>query len=82
MAGYERSQARQDSQAGSLRALKPGRGEVSFKVPKLRRHTLETAIIEHVRSMLPRLNGAEAKRAWLGVSVTPRPNVEGRQAIG
>jgi putative transposase len=47
---YERSQARQDTRAGSYeRTLQTSAGEVSLKVPKLRRQTFETAIIERYR---------------------------------
>ena len=44
---YERSEARQDTRAGSYdRTLQTSAGEVNLKVPKLRRQTFETAIIE------------------------------------
>src|SRR4029077_12371735 len=44
---YERSQGRQDTRAGSYeRSLHTVAGEVNLKVPKLRRQTFETAIIE------------------------------------
>ena len=47
---YERSQARHDTRAGSYdRTLQTSAGEVSLKVPKLRRQTFETAIIERYR---------------------------------
>ena len=47
---YERSQARQDTRAGSYeRTLHTSAGEVRLKVPKLRRQTFETAIIERYR---------------------------------
>ena len=43
---YERSQARQDTRAGSYdRTLQTSAGEVNLKIPKLRRQTFETAII-------------------------------------
>ena len=42
---YERSEARQDTRAGSYeRTLQTSAGEVNLKVPKLRRQTFETAI--------------------------------------
>src|SRR6188472_4237469 len=45
---YERS--RQDTRAGSFeRTLQTSAGEVSLKIPKLRRQTFETAIIERYR---------------------------------
>ena len=44
---YERSEARRDTRAGSYeRKLHTTAGEVKLKVPKLRRQTFETAIIE------------------------------------
>jgi hypothetical protein len=47
---YERSQGRQDTRAGSYeRSLHTLAGEVNLKVPKLRRQTFETAIIERYR---------------------------------
>src|SRR3954453_3097148 len=47
---YERSQARQDPRAGSYeRTLQTSAGEVNPKVPKLRRQTFETAIIDRFR---------------------------------
>ena len=47
---YERSEARQDTRAGSYeRTLQTSAGEVNLKVPKLRRQTFETAIIERYR---------------------------------
>ena len=47
---YERSQARQDTRAGSYdRTLRTSAGEVNLKIPKLRRQTFETAIIERYR---------------------------------
>jgi transposase-like protein len=42
-ARYERSEARQDTRAGSYeRTLQTGAGEVNLKVPKLRRQTFGT----------------------------------------
>jgi transposase-like protein len=47
---YERSEARQDTRAGSYeRTLQTKAGDVSLKIPKLRRQTFETAIIERYR---------------------------------
>src|SRR3981081_4702905 len=47
---YERNGARQDTRAGSYdRTLQTSAGEVNLKVPKLRRQTFETAIIERYR---------------------------------
>ncbi len=47
---YERTEARRDTRAGSYeRKLQTRAGEVRLKVPKLRRQTFETAIIERYR---------------------------------
>src|SRR4051795_9810187 len=47
---YERSQARQDTRAGRYeRTLQTSAGEVRLKIPKLRKQTFETAIIERYR---------------------------------
>ena len=47
---YERSPDRVDTRAGSYkRSLHTKAGEVKLKVPKLRRQTFETAIIERYR---------------------------------
>ena len=44
---YQRTEARRDTRAGSYeRKLHMTAGEVKLKVPKLRRQTFETAIIE------------------------------------
>ena len=49
-ARYERSESCQDTRAGSYdRSLHTKAGEVTLKVPKLRRQTFETAIIERYR---------------------------------
>jgi transposase-like protein len=54
---YERSEARQDTRAGSYeRTLQTSAGDVNIKIPKLRRQTFETAIIERYLSM-PRRAG-------------------------
>src|SRR5262249_56455781 len=47
---YERSAARRDTRAGHYeRGLQTKAGEVRLRVPKLRRQTFETAIIERYR---------------------------------
>src|SRR5215211_6733265 len=47
---YERSDARRDTRAGHYeRGLQTKAGEVRLRVPKLRRQTFETAIIERYR---------------------------------
>jgi transposase-like protein len=47
---YERSEARRDTRAGHYeRGLQAKAGEVRLRVPKLRRQTFETAIIERYR---------------------------------
>jgi putative transposase len=47
---YERNEGRQDTGAGSYeRTLHTKAGDVSLRIPKLRRQTFETAIIERYR---------------------------------
>jgi len=47
---YERNQARQDTRAGSYeRTLHTKASDVGLKIPKLRRQSFETAIIERYR---------------------------------
>lgn len=60
---YERSQARRDTRAGHYgRALHTKAGKVSLKVPKLRRQTFETAIIERYRRRASSVEEASRKR--------------------
>src|SRR6476469_7500076 len=72
---YERSQARQDTRAGSYeRTLQTSAGEVNLKVPKLRRQTFETAIIARYPrrpSACPRPD-AERRRVLARISLAPR----------
>ena len=63
---YERSEARQDTRAGSYeRTLQTSAGEVNLKVPKLRRQTFETAIIERYRR-----REASVEEALIGIYLT------------
>ncbi len=67
---YERSQARQDTRARSYeRTLQTSAGEVSLKVPKLRRQTFETAIIERYRRRESSVEEALIEMYLAGVSV-------------
>src|ERR1700684_4398596 len=67
---YERSQARQDTRAGSYeRSLHTVAGEVTLKVPKLRRQTCETAIIERYRRRESSVEEALVEMYLAGVSV-------------
>src|ERR671921_1338189 len=67
---YERSQARQDTRAGSYdRTLQTSAGEVNLKVPKLRRQTFETAIIERYRRRESSVEEALIEMDLAGVSV-------------
>lgn len=67
---YERSEARQDTRAGSYeRKLHTTAGEVSLKVPKLRRQTFETAIIERYRRRECSVEEALVEMYLAGVSV-------------
>jgi transposase-like protein len=67
---YERSEARQDTRAGSYaRKLQTKAGEVELKVPKLRRQTFETAIIERYRRRESSVEEALIEMYLAGVSV-------------
>jgi transposase-like protein len=67
---YERSEARQDTRAGSYgRSLQTQAGEVSLKVPKLRRQTFETAIIERYRRWESSVEEALIEMYLAGISV-------------
>ncbi len=67
---YERTQARRDTRAGSYeRKLHTTAGEVSLKVPKLRRQTFETAIIERYRRRESSVEEALIEMYLAGVSV-------------
>src|SRR5512136_2011769 len=83
---YERSQARQDTRAGSYqRTLQTSAGEVNLKVPKLRRQTFETAIIERYRRRESSVEEALIEMYLAGISVrrvedTDRVSAEARPA--
>ena len=67
---YERTEARQDTRAGSYeRKLQTRAGEVSLKVPKLRQQTFETAIIERYRRREASVEEALMEMYLAGVSV-------------
>jgi putative transposase len=67
---YERSEARQDSRAGSYElTLHTKAGDVSLKVPKLRRQTFETAIIERYRRRESSVEEALIEMYLAGISV-------------
>src|SRR5215217_6651388 len=67
---YERSQARQDTRAGSYeRSLHTVAGEVNLRVPKLRRQTFETAIIERYRRRESSVEEALIEMYLAGISV-------------
>ena len=69
-ARYERSEARRDTRAGSYdRKLQTTAGEVNLKVPKLRRQTFETAIIERYRRREASVEEALMEMYLAGVSV-------------
>ena len=66
----KRSKARQDSRAGSYeRTLHTKAGDVGLKVPKLRRQTFETAIIERYRRRESSVEEALIEMYLAGVSV-------------
>ncbi len=67
---YERSEARKDTRAGSYeRKLETRAGEVSLKMPKLRRQTFETAIIERYQRRESSVEEALIEMYLAGVSV-------------
>src|SRR5947207_1605867 len=67
---YERNEARQDTRAGSYeRTLRTSAGEGNLKVPKLRRQTFETAIIERYRRRESSVEEALVEMYLAGVSV-------------
>lgn len=67
---YERSAGRRDTRAGSYRrGLETKVGRVNLKVPKLRRLTFETAIIERYRRRESSVEEALVQMYLAGVSV-------------
>ena len=67
---YERSQARQDTRAGSYdQSLQTSAGEVNLKFSKLRRQTFETAIIERYRRRERSVEEALIETYLAGISV-------------
>ncbi len=67
---YERSEGRRDTRAGSYeRSLETKAGKVSLKVPKLRRQTFETAIIERYQRRESSVEEALIEMYLAGVSV-------------
>jgi putative transposase len=67
---YQRSEARKDTRAGHYqRKLHTRAGEVDLKVPKLRRQTFETAIIERYRRRETSVEEALVEMYLAGVSV-------------
>lgn len=67
---YERTEARRDTRAGHYeRSLETKAGEVTLKVPKLRRQTFETAIIERYRRREASVEEALIEIHLAGVSV-------------
>src|SRR3974390_83589 len=69
-ARYERSEARQDTRAGSYeRTLHTKAGDVSLNIPKLRRQTFEPGIIERYRRRESSVEEALIEMYLAGVSV-------------
>ncbi len=67
---YQRSEARKDTRAGHYqRKLQTRAGAVDLKVPKLRRQTFETAIIERYRRRETSVEEALVEMYLAGVSV-------------
>ena len=69
-ARYERTEVRRDTRAGTYeRKLQTKAGEVKLKMPKLRRQTFETAIIERYRRREASVEEALIEMYLAGVSV-------------
>jgi len=67
---YERTESRQDTRAGHYaRKLETKAGEVELKVPKLRKLSFETAIIERYRRRESSVEEALVEMYFAGVSV-------------
>jgi putative transposase len=67
---YERTEARRDQRSGSYdHKLQTQAGEVRLKIPKLRRETFETAIIERYRRRESSVEEALIEMYLAGVSV-------------
>ena len=67
---YERTEARKDTRAGHYkRSLQSKAGKVSLKVPKLREHKVETAIIERYKRRESSVEEALIEMYLAGVSV-------------
>ncbi len=67
---YERTEARRDMRAGNyLRSLETRAGKVNLKVPKLRRQTFDTAIIERYQRRETSIEEALIEMYLAGVSV-------------
>src|SRR5215831_20071319 len=67
---YERTEARRDTRVGSYRRkLGTQAGEVELKMPKLRRQTFETAIIERYKRRESSVEEALIEMYLAGVSV-------------
>ncbi len=67
---YQRSDARTDTRAGHYeRNLQTSAGEVRLKVPKLRRQTFETAIIERYKRCEASVEEALIEMYLAGVSI-------------
>lgn len=67
---YQRSEARKDTRGGYYqRKLHTKAGQVNLKVPKLRKTTFETAIIEHYRRQESSIEEALIEMYLAGVSV-------------
>ena len=67
---YQRTEARKDTRAGHYkRKLHTRAGEVTLKIPKLRQHKFETAIIERYRRRESSIEEALIEMYLAGVSV-------------
>ena len=72
---YERSEGRKETRAGHYeRHLHTKAGDVSLKVPKLRRQTFETAIIERYQRRESSVEEALIEMYLADVSLRPVPS--------
>src|SRR5215471_8104019 len=75
---YERSAARRDTRAGHYeRGLQTKAGEVRLRVPKLRRQTFETAIIERYRRRESSVEEALIEMSGRGIGAPGRGHYGG-----
>ena len=79
---YEHTESRADTRAGSYRRkLKTKAGVVNLKVPRLRKATLETVIIERYRRRKSSVEEALIQMYLAGVSLPQRPPADASEEV-